>query len=197
MSVSNLYESSERVPLYEYIENIIEEPTLLYEKLLQEVPFTQGKVKVFGKEYDEPRLTALFGTDQVLDKEYIYSKSKRKLIPMNHTLLELRTFIYKITGIEFNVVLINYYRDGNDKIAYHSDDKTTLDDSNVVSLSLGCERRFLFRNKSTKEVIFDQRLANGSMIWMKKGCQDDLQHSVPVEKKVKQGRINLTFRNFK
>ena len=184
-------------PKFEYQEKFLKSPYSYFDSIVHEVKFEQKQVKVFGKIFNEPRLTAIHGDDTVLDKKYIYSKSERKLSPMTPTLKELQGIVEKETGIHFDFVLLNYYRDGNDKVGWHSDDEESMESSNIVSLSLGAERPFKFREKESHKVIWKQVLKNGSMVWMKPGCQEEYQHEVPKCAKVNEPRINLTFRKFK
>jgi alkylated DNA repair dioxygenase AlkB len=191
--------------LFDYEEKFIKSPLSYFDGLVKEVTFEQKQVKVFGKTHNEPRLTAIHGDDSVLEKKYIYSKSVRKLSPMTPTLKELQRIVEEHTGIHFDFVLLNYYRDGNDKVGWHSDDEPMMDCSNIVSLSLGAERPFKFREKETHKVVWKETLQNGSMVWMKPGCQEEYEHEVPKSMKVKEPRprhvvlssINLTFRKFK
>jgi alkylated DNA repair dioxygenase AlkB len=182
---------------FTYEEYFLLKPNYYFENLTKEVNFEQRQVTVFGKTYNEPRLTAVHGDQDVLDKQYVYSKSIRKLCPMTKSLKELQQYVEKETGIHFNFVLLNYYRDGTDKVGWHSDDEPMMDCSNIVSLTLGAERPFKFRDKITKKVIWKEVLRNGSLVWMKNGCQENLEHEVPKCMKVSEPRINLTFRRFK
>jgi alkylated DNA repair dioxygenase AlkB len=97
---------------------------------------------------------------------------------------------------QMNSVLINYYRDGKDKINYHSDDLSQIGANPVISsLSLGDSRVFKFKNKETKEKI-EFTLNNGDLFIMMGNTQEFWQHGVLPEDK-KGERINLTFRNTK
>jgi len=182
---------------FTYQEKFIKSPYSYMDGLIHEVNFEQKQVTVFGKVYNEPRLTSVHGDANVIDKKYIYSKSVRKLSPMTPTLKELQTLVETHTGLHFDFVLLNFYRDGNDKVGWHSDDESIMDCSNIVSISLGAERPFKFRDKETKKLVWKEVLKNGSMVWMKKGCQENLEHEVPKCMKVNEPRINLTFRKFK
>lgn len=164
---------------------------------MKEIPFEQKQVRVFGKVYDEPRLTSIHGDEEVIDKEYVYSKSRRQMAPMTPTLKIIQRQIEKITGIHFDFVLLNLYRSGQDKVGWHSDDEPMMNCDNIVSISLGAERTFKLRDKKSHDVIFKERLANGSFLWMKPKCQQELEHEVPKEARIDSPRINLTFRKFK
>ena len=80
-------------------------------------------------------------------------------------------------------------------MGWHSDDEKELGEEPVIaSLSFGATRRFVFRNKKTnmkKEVL----LEHGSLLIMKGKSQLKYQHSLPKMLKVKESRVNLTFRN--
>ena len=50
-------------------------------------------------------------------------------------------------------MLSNLYRDGNDNIGKHSDDeKDLVDNTLILSISLGSTRDFVFQHKRTKDV---------------------------------------------
>lgn len=182
---------------FEYFTNFVSKPEQYMNCLLEEIQFEQNQVFVFGKLHAEPRLTSIHGDDSVLDRQYVYSKSVRILKPMTPTLLKLKKLVKFYTEIDFDFVLINYYRDGNDKVGWHADDETMMDCSNIASISLGEERTFKFRDKQSKKTVWKKQLENGSLVWMKENCQRDLEHEVPKTSKTCGPRMNLTFRKFK
>lgn len=63
----------------------------------------------------------------------------------------------------------------------------------IASISLGAERKFVFKHKESKETI-SHILEQGSLLVMKGDTQQYWQHSLPKTKKIKEPRINLTFR---
>lgn len=84
---------------------------------------------------------------------------------------------------------------GSDSISWHSDDEKELGTNpTVASLSLGGERTFQIRHKTTKEKQ-SMVLNNGSLIVMGGTMQHHWQHCVPKTTKPIAARINLTFRN--
>lgn len=95
---------------------------------------------------------------------------------------------------QMNSVLMNYYRDGKDKISLHSDDLSQIGKKPVIcSISLGDTRTFIFKNKITKEKR-EILLHDGDLLIMKGETQNDWQHGV-LQEPNKGERINLTFRN--
>jgi alkylated DNA repair dioxygenase AlkB len=93
---------------------------------------------------------------------------------------------------KFNYILGNRYVDGSHNIGMHSDDERDLNGP-IVSISLGASRFFDIKSKLTK---MKQRinLKNGSMLIMAGDTQKNYKHGVPIQKKIKSKRINLTFR---
>jgi alkylated DNA repair dioxygenase AlkB len=65
--------------------------------------------------------------------------------------------------------------------------------STIASLSLGSERKFSFKHKISKET-FSLNLENGSLLLMQGETQQNWLHSLPKAMKIKEPRINLTFR---
>lgn len=165
----------------------------LFRHLLDEIPWQQRRVNVFGREVDQPRLVAWFG-----DPGAAYSYSGLTLQPLSWTrsLTELRQRCESIAGETFNSVLANLYRDGHDRVAWHADDEATLGtDPVIASISLGAERRFDLRHRETGETV-RTLLPSGSVVVMGRGCQRHWLHQVPKMLRVREPRINLTFRRF-
>ena len=120
--------------------------------------------------------------------------------PWSHSqsMLCIKNTIEKLVGCRFHYVLINYYRDKRDSIAWHSDTEAISRCKNVVaSVSLGGPREFLFRHKHWKKKGIPMKeflLSSGCLLVMKDDTQRMWQHSVPKSRKRVNPRINLTFR---
>ncbi len=95
------------------------------------------------------------------------------------------------------MLLINWYRDGNDYIGMHSDDEKQMKaETPVATVSLGTQRDFfLVEKKTKKKQVF--KLENNSVFVMGGTCQKTHKHGLPKRKKIKTYRISLTFREFK
>ncbi|WP_440055334.1 alpha-ketoglutarate-dependent dioxygenase AlkB family protein [Pseudoalteromonas sp. T1lg65] len=164
----------------------------LYEHLKTELGWQSNTITVFGKTHVIPRLEYF-----TADQNVAYSYSGKALVPRPWpaALMGIRARISERYGCHFNAALINYYRNGEDCMGWHSDDEPELGPAPlIVSLSLGATRRFKIRHKLTKQVT-DLDLTTGSMLVMSGQSQQLYQHSVPRQKKVHQGRINITFRS--
>jgi alkylated DNA repair dioxygenase AlkB len=79
-------------------------------------------------------------------------------------------------------------------MSWHSDDDKEFGNQPIIaSLSFGAERPFSFRHKQTKELI-PLLLEHGSILLMKGDTQNNWVHALPKSAKIKEPRINLTFR---
>lgn len=150
------------------------------------------KIKMFGKEIFLPRYSAWYGDN---DKPYTYSGLTLYPKPWNKGLEYLKDEIDKVSKIQYNSVLMNWYRDGNDYINWHTDAEKELGKNPVIgSLNFGATRRFLIRRIDNHKEKIELPLKHGTLLVMKGELQHYWQHSVPKEKKVSEDRINLTFR---
>ena len=159
--------------------------------LIQQVPWQQAEIQLFGRKVLTPRLSCWMGEP---DAVYRYSNTSFRPEPWNPVVLMLKSHVEAATGRKFNSVLLNYYRNGSDAMGWHSDDEAELGVRPMIaSLSLGGVRRFLLRNKSGgKSLGID--LAHGSLLIMQGDTQKHYQHSLPRTVKMVDARINLTFR---
>ena len=134
------------------------------------------------------RLTAWYG------KSYSYSGIVNTPKPIPEHLLPLFDLVKDKCNIEFNSVLLNRYRSGEDSIGWHSDNEYGLGPNTyIASLSLGQSRSFLLRH-NTENLEYKVELNHGDLLLMGNNSQIKYQHSVPKEKLCKGERINLTFR---
>ena len=124
------------------------EADMLFIKLLEEIPWRQDPITVFGKTYPQPRLTSLHSINK---EPYSYSGIQMNPEPMSDELISLLTKIKSVEKNEFTSVLLNQYRDGKDSNGWHSDDEKELGKNPVIgSVSLGAERTFKLRHKHYK-----------------------------------------------
>ena len=162
-----------------------------FNKLFQEIEWTNDKAIIFGKLIHTKRKVAWYGDKPF---KYTYSKTTKQASPWTKELLELKEIIEAITGETFNACLLNLYHNGNEGMAWHSDaEKDLKKNGAIASLSLGTDRKFSFKHKKTKKSI-SIILERGSLLIMKGTTQTNWLHSLPTSKQVKSPRINLTFR---
>jgi alkylated DNA repair dioxygenase AlkB len=165
-----------------------------YQYLLKLPNWEKRDIIICGKKCKQNRLTCFFSTDT--DTDYCYSGINNTGSLFTSELLEIKQKVENIFDNKyiFNYCLLNYYENGNQNIGMHSDDETDLKYPVIASVSFGAERYFDFHNKYDKNIKKRMNLENGSMVVMDGTTQKYYKHGVPVQKKIKTGRINLTFR---
>ena len=187
---TNLLPFDGEVNFYGSVMNI-EKAQNYFDQLLQNIQWDNDKAIIFGKLIITKRKVAWYG-DKPFD--YTYSKTTKLALPWTKELLELKEIIENKTGEKFNSCLLNLYHNGDEGMAWHSDDEKDLKKNGAIgSLSLGAERKFLFKSKETKQTV-SVHLEKGSLLVMKGQTQTNWLHRLPPTKKVKSPRINLTFR---
>ena len=167
------------------------EADALLAKLEARSDWTQGRIRMFGREIPEPRLTFFEGD---LGVRYTYAHRSLEGQGWSPELEALRDRFASDFGIRTNTVLANLYRDGQDSMGWHRDNEPELGpDPLVVSLSLGATRDFDVRRDADK---WTQRfvLGHGDLLLMGSESQTNWTHSIPKRLKINSLRINLTFR---
>ncbi|PRP99676.1 alpha-ketoglutarate-dependent dioxygenase AlkB family protein [Enhygromyxa salina] len=168
--------------------------TKLLGRLIDVVPWRHDKIRVFGKEHDLPRLQQWYGDP---GQVYVWSGIEMQPLPWAPEIAKVRDAVQRATKRKFNSVLLNYYRDGNDTVGWHSDDEPGLGlDPFIASVSVGVERDFVLRRIGDPKRQLSVSLSNGSLLVMSGQTQATWQHAVPRRKRVKGPRVNLTFREF-
>ncbi|MCS6934385.1 MAG: alpha-ketoglutarate-dependent dioxygenase AlkB [Chitinophagales bacterium] len=163
-----------------------------YGLLLHNISWRQEPITLFGRRVMQPRLTAWYGDE---GRQYRYSGITMRPQPWTDELLQLKSLAETACGAQFNSVLLNYYRHGNDSMGWHSDDEPELGINPVIaSVSLGAERPFCMRHRLHRHLRLRLTLGNGSLLVMKNETQHYWQHALPKQPRLTQGRINLTFR---
>ena len=81
-------------------------------------------------------------------------------------------------------------------MGWHSDDEKELGRNPIIaSVSFGAERDFFLKHKKNKNLKQKTiNIKNGSLLLMLGSTQHYWKHSIPIRKKIKDRRINLTFR---
>ncbi|CAE8596326.1 unnamed protein product [Polarella glacialis] len=153
---------------------------------------SQGRVRVYGKVHDEPRLTCYCG-----DQSYTYSGKTMIPLPWSEipVLQQIRRLVQKATGETFNSVLCNRYRSGEDTNGWHADNEKVYDPQpTIASVTFGTERDFDLRQNGGRPGKLRIRLAHGSLLVMSGSTQEQWQHTLPRRKGLSAERVNLTFR---
>jgi alkylated DNA repair dioxygenase AlkB len=163
----------------------------LFEILLRGLDWAERSIMLYGREVLQPRLVAFYGDP---GEAYRYSGKTLKAAGWPKALVEIGHQVDQLAGHEFNCVLCNLYRDGNDSMGWHADDEPELGEEPVIaSVSLGGERRFVLKRRRDGE-RHEMKPAHGSVLIMRGQLQQHWVHQVPRTRKSVDARINLTFR---
>jgi len=167
--------------------------SILYLELLKnDISWKQEPIKIMGKEIMQPRLTAWYGDP---GKSYRYSGIKMNPLSWNSFLLEIKERIENRAGVQFNSVLLNFYRTGQDSMGWHRDNEKELGPEPIIgSISFGATRTFQFRPYKEKKPRLDIPLGSGSGLVMRGETNHFWEHRIPKSPKLLTPRINLTFR---
>lgn len=162
-----------------------------FNRLLNTIEWKNDEAMMFGRHIITKRKAAWYGDSNY---QYTYSNTTKQALPWSAELLALRRVAEACIETTFNSCLLNLYHNGDEGMAWHSDDEKTLGkNSAIASLSFGAERKFSFRHKKTKETV-SLTLEHGSLLVMKDATQTNWLHRLPPLKKISAPRINLTYR---
>ena len=163
----------------------------LLRQLIDDTEWRQEQITVYGKPYLQPRLSAWHG-----DLSYRYSGIRLEPLPWTPILQQIKLRIETLTGLDFNSVLLNYYRDENDGMGMHSDDEGELGQRPAIaSLSLGEARDFVLKHRFRKDLdTVKLPLASGSLLLMQGDTQRYWRHGINKLRRPCGPRLNLTFR---
>lgn len=169
------------------------DPAVLFSELLAHTPWREKKVKVWGKIHPQPRLVAWYADG---NETLAYSGIRLGALPWTPVLAQLKQAVERLSGHAFNSVLLNYYRDQQDSVGFHSDDEPELGRTPAIaSLSLGEVRTLVFKHKHDKTIKdIKLPLPSGSLLVMKGPTQANWKHGIPKETRPCGPRVNLTFR---
>lgn len=162
------------------------------ENLINSISWRQDEISMFGKTHKIPRHHAWYADSKA---NYSYSGIELPINPWTKLLSSLKRKVEEKSGLSFNGVLLNLYKDGQHSNGWHADDERELvKPIGVASLSFGAEREFQIRQKGQSKIGEKLLLESGSLFIMKAPFQEVFQHQIAKSKKVKERRINLTFR---
>ena len=174
-----------------FLDNKITEK--LFDNLTKNTPWEQGVYKMYGKDVKTPRLLWAMRDDNFdIEKSYTVTGSSI----WNKDIENIKTKVEKIIKRNIKYAQINYYRDGNDYIGWHTDSEVMPGDL-IASISIGATRKFQFQpiDKNNKETKYEIELTNGSLIiFDESAAKTKWKHRIPKQPKIEEGRINITFR---
>jgi alkylated DNA repair dioxygenase AlkB len=167
---------------------------------LSKLPWRIQEIIVAGKHYMPMRETLGFADEEssrLLENRStqgilyskIFTQIRRKIRDT------IQNSIHEIDlPLDLNYCWGNRYRDGRDKVGKHKDNErghSTVDP--IVSVSFGIARHFdIYRDQ---QIVDRVDLGHGDIFLMMPGFQQAYYHGVPKQLRVREPRINLTFRS--
>ncbi len=152
----------------------------LFELLIAQAPWKNEQMWMYDKMVDVPRKSAYYGTD---------------CPPL---LLGAKQRIETLLDYAFSNVSLNYYRDGRDSVAWHSDRIEELRPNPTIALlSLGSTRQMLLRTKERPRRTFAIDLDPGSLFVMSGASQEHWEHTIPKTSHPADARISIAFRPYR
>ena len=162
--------------------------------LNERLAWQQPVVQVYGRRHPVPRMTVFIGAEGL---QYRYSGTQHRAEGWPPWFTPLLTSVREACGSEFNGCLLNLCRHGEDRMGWHADDEPEIDQHQpIASLSLGATRDFCLRHRHDQQRRTTLPLADGDLLVMHPGCQQEWMHGVPIRRRIATPRINLTFRCF-
>ncbi|MFC5139199.1 alpha-ketoglutarate-dependent dioxygenase AlkB [Actinomycetospora rhizophila] len=148
-----------------------------FDAIVAQAPWDQRRRRMYDQDVMEPRLTCGWRIDDAPDP-----------MPAVADALSRRY------GVRFDRVGANYYRHGDDSVAWHGDRVRFTHEAPIVAIvSLGAPRRFGLRplggGSSTRLTV-----AGGDLLVMGGRCQHEWQHTVPKWPGAGP-RVSVTFRH--
>lgn len=166
-----------------------EESDYYYQTLLQQTRWSEYQMPMYDKMVKAPRMIS-----------WLEDSENEGVNPETPTLTNdlsiIRQRVENETGIKFNAVLLNLYRDGNDGVSWHSDKTGSSNkDMNIASVTFGETRMFRLRHKFLKHIPqVEIPLHHGTFLLMAGSTNSFWEHQVPKTAKQILPRINLTYR---
>ena len=150
----------------------------LLDALVDEVDWKQGRRRMYDRMLDDPRLSRWYAAGE----------------PLPHPALDgIRRALETQLAVPLATTGLNYYRDGNDSVAWHADrELRELTDTRIAIVTLGARRPFLVRPRGGGRSR-DVKPGSGDLLVMGGACQMRWEHSVPKVKRA-GSRISCTWR---
>ena len=157
---------------------------VLFDRLLDGVPWRAERRVMYDKTVDVPRLLSFFDEGVPLPDPAL---DAAKLALDAHYGAEL--------GEPFRTVGLCLYRDGRDSVAWHGDriGRAQTEDTMVAIVSVGTPRALMLRPRGGGSALrFD--LGHGDLIVMGGSCQRTWEHAIPKTARPLGPRISIQFR---
>jgi alkylated DNA repair dioxygenase AlkB len=153
-----------------------------FAELRESVSWKAERRRMYDRDVDVPRLTAHF---RLTSEEG----------PVPDAIRLAAGTVVAATGVPFNSVGLNFYRDGRDSVAPHNDHLDEIVHGFPIALlSLGATRRMTIRAKEPPRRVLHLDLTGGSLLLMSYETQLHYTHGIPKTREPVGPRISLAFR---
>jgi alkylated DNA repair dioxygenase AlkB len=162
---------------------------VLFERLLDGVPWRAERRQMYDRVVDVPRLLAYYGEQDDLP---------------DPALMAARTALNRHYGPElgepFRTAGLCLYRDGRDSVAWHGDTigRGATEDTMVAIVSVGAPRALVLRPRERGGPddlgTIRHEVGHGDLIVMGGSCQRTWEHAVPKTARPTGPRISIQFR---
>jgi alkylated DNA repair dioxygenase AlkB len=149
---------------------------------------TPEVIRMYGRDIVTKRRSMQFGVD------YDYNATAKHAEEWTPTMRSIRERIESLSG-PLHGALVQLYPDGDAGIGWHRDKGMP---EVIASISLGAEREFAFGVGPAARCaeVWRMRLAHGSVLLIPGKTNEALKHRLPPAKRVREPRVNVTFRRF-
>lgn len=158
--------------------------------LVADLDWEEQRFTIYGRSVPMPRLIAMYGP-----VGYRYSGVVHPPRALPPRVDDIRRRVEARTGLLFNSVLANLYRDGRDSVGWHRDsDYAHGGQPDIASVSFGATRRFEMRDHAGAPSAAIE-LESGGLLLISGDAVARWWHRVPKTTRPVDPRVNLTFRH--
>ena len=179
-----------RIPLtdgawLDHLPGWVERADLLFEDLVDAVPWRSQERVMYDRTVAVPRLLASFGTGVELPHPLL-----------GEAMATLARHYRGVPGGDLATVGLCLYRDGADSVAWHGDTigRGATEDTLVAIVSLGCPRTLALRPRRGGGRCLRFTVGGGDLLTMGGSCQRTWEHAVPKTGRPVGPRISIQFR---
>ena len=163
----------------------VERADLLFEALVDDVPWRSEEREMYDRTVAVPRLLASYGDG---------ARAPHPLLDQARAALARH---YRgVPGADLATTGLCLYRDGRDSVAWHGDTigRGATEDTVVAIVSLGCPRRLALRPRRGGARSLAFTVGGGDLLVMGGSCQRTWEHTVPKTARRVGPRISVQFR---
>lgn len=152
-------------------------------------PVDYYRITIMGKEIPTPRWQQAYGFD------YAYSGARQQARPINDALRPIYTWSQTHLHPDINGLLLNWYDGKKGHYIGAHRDPDLVKGSPIVTLSLGEERLFRFRQYGQKGNGYQDFLVkDGTLLLIPWATNQRWTHEVPRFKRYQERRLSITLR---